>query len=81
MGPILEETVPTIERWPATAKLDDFFVALFMLFVTLSGAFTMVSGIVMQWRDESRMAECEAKAAGRRAEEKRRAVAEVSDAR
>ena len=73
----------TIPRWPETAKHDDFYVALLVTFLAVTGAFTLVTGIVTQWREEQRIVESQARADARHAEEKRRAAgsAEVSEAR
>ena len=38
----------TITRWPETAKHDDFYVALLVTFLAVTGAFTLVTGIVTQ---------------------------------
>ena len=74
----------TIERWPVTAKHDDFYVALLVTFLAVTGAFTLVTGIVTQWREEQRMAENQARMEARREKEKKSATAgsaEVSDNR
>ena len=34
----------TITRWPETAKHDDFYVALLVTFLAVTGAFTLVTG-------------------------------------
>ena len=73
----------TITRWPETAKHDDFYVALLVTFLAVTGAFTLVTGIVTQWREEQRIVESQARADARHAEEKKRAAgtAEVSETR